>query len=520
MSGLLRVMKPAGPVAQRFIDCTGIITGIMGPVGGGKTTAAAVKCIKAGMRQRLMWDERRGCFVKRCRVGVVRDTYPNLDRTVIKTWREIFRLPNGKMDGRWSWGAPRIHEFTMHIGQRGKPGYYQLDMEVLFIAIGEHSVEDVLRGLELTVLWPNELDLLPRSIIEIGIGRIGRYPSKLAGGCPFSQIFADFNAPDEDNWVYDLFIDQNIPDEVRERIADEIGADRPLIAFHRQPGAREPSAENLHNLEKGYYAKQLLGMRPDKIARLIDNKFGAVRAGMPVYPEFSDTVHVVADARPVKGIPLRIGMDAGLTPAAVIAQQNAFGQTVILAELAWFVANPGDDLGTIGPTAFGEALADLLQSQFPGFDVEWAVCDPAAARGTDGSGNEMTWLQIAAKAAGLRIRPAPVANNSIDVRLEAVRRPLKRLIDAGRPALVISSRCKVLRRGFNSGYVFRRTALAGGDDRYENKPVKNQYSHVHDAAQYLMVASGEGRIVADAMGMLPWHKAAPPKVESDYRPFS
>ncbi|QJQ31815.1 hypothetical protein GV829_04600 [Sphingomonas lacunae] len=516
MSGVERVMKPVGPVAGAFMESRAVIAGIMGPVGAGKTVASIAHCVKLASWQNAVWDPQRGCHVKKCRIAVVRDTYPNLDRTVIKSWHQWFPATMGK----WSWGSPRTHNFTMTAGTKGLRGYHEIDMEMIFTAIGEHAVEDVLRGLELTGLWFNEADLLPRSAVDVGIGRIGRYPSAIEGGCAVSQIFCDFNAPDEDNWAYDLFVDQSIDPEIRQQIEEEIGQDQPLIAFYRQPGAREKGAENLHNLPKGYYAKQLVGMRADKIRRLIDNQFGAVKSGMPVYPEWNDSLHVVDKLAPVRGLPLRIGMDAGLTPAAVIGQRNALGQTLVLAELAVFIDEEDGSLGSIGPTAFGEALADLLQSRFPGFPVEWAAVDPAAAAGTDGSGNELNWLQIAAKASGLRIRPAPVPNNSLDVRLEAVRKPLSRLVEAGRPGLLVSSECKVLRRGFNSGYVFRRTALAGGDGRYENKPVKNQYSHVHDALQYLMVTSGEGRMAAAAADG--GRRGSGPRVQvvGEYNPFA
>lgn len=514
MSGLVQVMKPVGPVAGRFINSPAYISAIMGPVGGGKTTASFARYINLGLAQNSVWDDRRGCYVKRCRIAAVRDTYPNLDRTLIKSWHQWFP----KTLGKWSGEAPRTHNFTLYIGTKGLAGYFELDMELIFTAIGDNSVEDVLRGFELTGLHGNELDLLPRDMLDYGLGRIGRYPAAKDGGCARAQFFGDLNAPDEDNWVYDVFVNKSLDAELIAEIQEETGEQGPLIEFFQQPGAREPGAENLHNLPKGYYTKQMLGMSQEKIRRLIDNKFGAVRDGMPVYPEYSDQVHCSLEPlRPVRGLPLRIGMDAGLTPAAVIGQRNAFGQTVILAELAT-VLDEDDTLSSVGPTAFGEALADLLATRFPGFPIEYAAVDPAASKGTDGSGNELNWLQIVAKVAKIRIRPAPVPNNSLDVRLEAVRRPLKRLIEAGRPGLVISSECKILRRGFNSGYKYRRTALAGGDGRYENKPFKNQYSHVHDALQYLMVASGEGRLV-DSGGVISESARPMITVEADYNLF-
>jgi hypothetical protein len=257
---------------------------------------------------------------------------------------------------------------------------------------------------------------------------------------------------------------------------------------------------------------------------MVDNKFGAVRDGMPVYPEFSNSRHVAeAPIEPIRGLPLRIGIDAGLTPAAVIGQHTKFGQTRLLAELATFLEED-DQLAAVGPTAFGEALADLLASRFPGFPVEFAFVDPSAAKGVDGTGNELSWLQIAARVSKLKIRPAPVPNNDLTIRLEAVRRPLTKTIEGGQPALLICPTLKILRRGFNSGYKYRRTMIAGKEGRYENKPVKNQFSHVHDAAQYLMVGSGWGRMSGAISGAgradyLEQGGRSVVTVDADYDPF-
>ena len=226
----------------------------------------------------------------------------------------------------------------------------------------------------------------------------------------------------------------------------------------------------------------MIGNTADYIRRMIRNEFGAVRNGMPVFPEFQDTMHVSpVDLTPVKGIPLMIAADAGLTPAAVIGQRMPNGQIRILDELAVFLAED-DELNGVGPTMFGRALADLLESRYSGWDT-LGSCDPSAKDGTDGSGNEESWMQIVSRVSGVKFRAAPT--NDPTIRLEAVRRPLMRLIEGGQPGLLLSPRCKTLRKGFNSGYVYRRTQMQGGDGRYENRPVKNQYSHGQDAVQYL-----------------------------------
>jgi hypothetical protein len=87
-------------------------------------------------------------------------------------------------------------------------------------------------------------------------------------------------------------------------------------------------------------------------------------------------------------------------------------------------------------------------------------------------------------------RPAPVPDNNVELRLAAVRASLNRRI-AGRPGLVVSTRCPVARKGFNSKYQYRRLKIAGGE-RYADTPDKTHpWSDIHDAIQYHMVGAGE-----------------------------
>lgn len=50
-NGLSKLMKPAGPVSEAFVNSTAYIKGIMGPVGGGKTVACVAACIKLAFAQ-------------------------------------------------------------------------------------------------------------------------------------------------------------------------------------------------------------------------------------------------------------------------------------------------------------------------------------------------------------------------------------------------------------------------------------------------------------------------------------
>ena len=45
-----------------------------------------------------------------------------------------------------------------------------------------------------------------------------------------------------------------------------------------------------------------------------------------------------------------------------------------------------------------------------------------------------------------------------------------------------------LAEGFRGRYQFRRVKISGSAERYHDEPDKNEYSHPHDAVQYVATA--------------------------------
>jgi hypothetical protein len=482
MSAFASLMKPVGPKAEAFAWDKRLITGIMGPVGSAKTTTCIRKYIHAAM-----WQNPGPDGVRRARIGVIRDTYPLLRKTVLQSWFGWFP----KDLGHWNGESPFQHNLRILV-----PGLGYVELEVLFAAMGEARAEDVMRGWELTALHLNEGDLLAKAVFSFGMGRIGRYPDMKLGGCTWRGIFIDMNAPDVENWTYEILVDQNLgldPEqekELRAQLGELFG-----VGFYVQPGGRskDPLPENIHNLPKGYYAQQMLGQSKDYIRRMVDNEFGAVRKGQPVYPEYQDEVHCAKEKlAPIKDKPLRLSVDGGLTPAAVLQQRDHRGQIRTLGEVVVFADNDDTELEQLGPTAFGQRVARYVQDEFPDNPIaEIAYSDPAASAGEAAGGEDRSWRQAFQKALSealgyrIRVKSAPVKGNALTPRLEAVRKPMLRLVEGAEPAFIICPvRCKILRRGFKGMYVYRRSQLQGGHGRFVDEPVKNDYSHVQDACQY------------------------------------
>ena len=104
--------------------------------------------------------------------------------------------------------------------------------------------------------------------------------------------------------------------------------------------------------------------------------------------------------------------------------------------------------------------------------------------------DESTPFQIM-RGAGVQVYPAP--SNDVSLRLESVNASLTRMLE-GNSGVIIDKRCKELIAGFDGGYHYKRLQVKG-QERYQESTNKNRFSHVHDALQYLMLGSGEGRSI-------------------------
>ncbi len=477
-------MVAVGPVASRFVHDRAFIRNIMGPFGSAKTTT----CIQA-IIWATMWQNPDRNGVRWSRGVITRDTYGQLSDTVLKDWHQWFEPT------RDNWNGDRMESnLRLEI-----PGFGELRIEALFRACEDRKkAEQVFKGQQLTWLWPNEIDTQDPGVVEFGLPRLGRYPPASKGGCAWYGMISDMNAPDIDNWTYDLLVNGDM-----KMSADEVDAMRDLlgddfrIAFHRQPGGMDAGAENLENLPKGYYERLKIG-RPDNwINRFIHNQFGAVRNGQPVYPEYNDDFFCAkAPLAPLPGIPVCMGVDGGSTPAIIFGQRDDHGGIRVLNELVVFAGNDQEALERFSPASFGEAAGEFWCEHFAKNQFGGGWFDPAALYGDeyDDAWATLFWKAFKAKVAeklgkgavhGWRFKPAPVKGNRLPDRLAAVSSKL--VVRDGRPLFLMSPVCRYLRRGFNNGYVITRVSFSNGMGRWKDEPLKNDYSHAHDSLQYLVL---------------------------------
>ena len=414
----VRQLKRIGPVADAYIRSRAFIQGIMGPVGSGKTIASSQKMLLLAARQKGVVND-DGVIVRKSRFAFIRDTYPNLDRNTIPSWWKIVPKEMGEFIG----SSPRIHRFSMILAkdrETGRPTDIA-QVEVEFRAIGNDSVEDALRGLEVTAAFVNEADRTAPDILTYLAGRVGRFgdldPTLVVDPC----ILLDLNGNDDENWTYKVLVAEALDPATKEALA-LISGGRPLVEYFEQPeaidenGKVNPKAENIHNLPPGYYERQyaLAKMRGDQnyIDRMLRSKFVPLRNGMVVFPEYIDKLHS-SEFEAISGLPLVVWADQGLLGAVLIAQPVK-GQLRVLEEISNVFESANDQIVVqrMGGEALGQITRQLLNLKYAEYELADAVCDPAGAAG-EGAINFKSWRQDFQKGLGHRVRKAKVPRNAI-----------------------------------------------------------------------------------------------------------
>lgn len=457
--------RPQGPVAAAFLeDRVTKFRAIMGPWGSGKTNTAFYDMFSWA----AMAPVGKG-NIRRFAALVVRDTYRNLE-TTLKTWHAW--MPKAK--GRFTGGAgdrPARHELEFDL----LDGTI-LEIIVEFRAIGDQTVEQALLGFECNWAFLNELTTLPIDVITYIGGRLGRYPApkllfsdkSLMDQRP-ARFIADLNAPEIGHPVYKYF-EEDCP---------------PTAKLYKQPGGRDPSAENLHNLPPHYYEDQITAnaSKPWWIKRFIDNQYGYSRAGLPVFgEEYDDNAHIAP--LPVRSdLPVYLAFDGGMGihPACTMMQWTPSGSINIVAELL-----PGRCM----TSRFCELLAAWLSKFAPGLRIVGATIDPAAFRGENSENNEFSFIYAVNRVLkahdmmAAALMPAPT--NEIGPRLDVIRFALAYRPN-GKPMLQLAEHaCPGLRRAFNSEYRYKLDAT--GALTMEAKPEKNDASHGMDTVGYGLLA--------------------------------
>jgi len=432
------------PTVEDFANCEKFIRGLMGPFGSGKSSGCVIQLVELAEKQRKLDGKRRSRF------AVIRNTYRQLEDTTMRT---VFDwLPPDKFGKRYV----ADHRYVI---DRLDP---ELEIELIFRALDRVEHVSNLLSLELTGAWVNEAREVPLAVINALKGRVGRFPAVKDGGCVQPCIFMDTNPPDDESWWYDMF-EENPTDGVQ---------------VFKQPSGRGQDAENTKYLPESYYENLMEGSDPDFIQVYVDGQYGYVREGKPIYPEYVDEIHCQdfhVKVRP--GDTIYRGWDFGLTPSCVFSRLTPNGRWEVIDELV------SEDLDI---DVFSDQVLLHCSQHYKGAKFE-DDGDPAGE--TRSETDSKTCFEIL-RGKGVMVQGQ---GQNLTVRLGSVRKPLNTLL-AGKPQFVIHPRCKVLRKGFRGRYQYKKMKIAGAQERFHDKPDKNEYSHPHDALQYTAV-----RLFGDAL---------------------
>lgn len=455
--------------------------GIRGPMGSGKSVACCwdifykscdqvpLSVTEKGVKRRIRWSK--------WLIG--RLTYPELVRTTIETWLQWF--PQTEMVY-----SPEITGRLEVPHPENDGSVVRIDLE--FFALNAKNIMNDLMSLEISGAWVNEATQVEWKKIDRIHDRLGRFqPIKSAKGMLDSfGVIMDTNSPDEGNWWRKMeevtkpegcvFYAQ--PPALLRRednghvwYEDNDGRDLKTFGIHR--------AENVEHLKEGfYYWHKMIGTKDeDDIRKLVLNEFGTSAGGKPVYPEYKDNWHnAKREIQFQRGLSLLMGSDFGRTPATVIAQLGVDGVLYVLDEC--FADNMSAE----------QFIEEVLRPKLTNL-YGWPLIphinfgDPAGM-----NKNEVVNRSAIETFNDYRIstQPAPNTNgNDPVIRIDNVSGLLRRGYK-GKAAVQISSKCEMLIKGFRGHYKYRKLRTSDdGDERYTDVPEKNEYSHIHDAFQYL-----------------------------------
>lgn len=465
-----KLVLRAGTQSAAFFQSNGVCDVIQGPLGSGKTRTMMARIMRHIQQQRVSRITGR----RMSRWGVVRNTYPLLKDTTVKTWKDV--APE-EVYGKMNMSSPMRHLLR----------WGDIDAEIIFLALDEAADYAKLRSFEFTAIAWNELPFIRKDLFDEASSRL-RWPGPEHGGSEWHGMIADANAPDEDHWLAMMTGQSPVPPNLTARERAEYEWPKEWGFFRQPPAVLEvkdqhgavvdykvnPAAENLENLREDYYSEMLSAKKKPWIDSRLRNVVATYIEGSPVWPQFNAEVHVSREPlRPMKGYVVDVGLDFGLMPAAIFMQGMA-NRVFVQHELLGF---------NEGSVTFAPKVKRFLAEHYPGYEFR-IHGDP---KGRDRPQSDMRTSYEVFAENGLRVDPPPgLKQNMIATRVDAVTKVLTEMYD-GRPRFVLSPLCRTLKLAMAGRYHLVR------EEDGELRPKKDMYSNPADALQYGILGLGEGR---------------------------
>lgn len=453
-----QALSSVGPVAEAFILGAEPMMLLNGPVGSGKTTSEATKALVE--TQRIRPWQKPASREEPCReyvLAVWREKYDSIWGATLPSWWKTFPRDLGKFDG--SPGRPANHVIEWQDDWSPKGGGL-CRMIVKFRAFGEAADPDDVLGHEYTDADLQEWNLLREDLSVAISGRLARWPTRDILGRD-GRMFGSCNSPNVLSYVYRDFWEKPPPG----------------YRLYRQPGGLEPGAENQPRACPEYYRGiiQKNAHRQWYIRRMVHNKPGFTRDNDLVHPAYDDEIHLSpARLYPTKSVRVIVGIDGGLTPAAVYEQEMPNGQLRRIDEITTEAS---------GMIALSRAMLRLEAERYEGCEF-YTVCDPAMNAGheTEEGSDQQRLSKL------LKRRVHFARTNDPDRRTEPLNHYLGLRLPDGQPGFLLDPTCLATRRGLNQTYHYHR--VRGSNER--SRIVKTPDSHPCDAGGYADMETSAG----------------------------
>ena len=423
----------------------------VGPVGSTKTTAGIMKILHHAARMAPCKDG-----IRRSRTIWVRNTREQLRDTSIPDFLKW--IPDGVMGSF----LKTEYKFVLKVGD--------IECEVLFRGLDDANDVRRLLSLQASFIIFDEFREIHPDIYNAAQGRVGRYPDKMMNGVgcqtddgePNMHLWGMTNPPDMDTFWETLLTEP--PDNVH---------------VTKQPSGLAPEADWTQFLPDDYYDNLAQGKTEDWIDVYINAEFGKSLSGQPVFRSFDRSVHVASEE--LKSMssdnPLIIGVDAGLTPAAVIGQVAYDGRLVVYDSLI------SDGMGAL--RFVQEVIKPLLVNKYPG-KRSVVIIDPAAFQRVQT--DERTVADIW-RNEGFMVKPAKT--NSVAARIAAVDKFMTRVVDGKYGVVLDPVGALSLIQALAGKYRYKINTKGARDEKPEKS---HPWSDIADAFQYMCLHADGGEL--------------------------
>lgn len=461
------VLEPV-PSLYDFFTSEKFIALAVGPVGSTKTSAGIAKIAYHAKQMAPCKDG-----VRRSRCAWVRNTREQLRDTSIPDFLKVF--PDG--------AAGDFYKTEYRFMLR----FDDVECEVLFRPLDDAEDVQRLLSLQLSFAVLEEFREHNKDIFEALQGRLGRFPDGM-----LVPHRAEWGRDDKGNPIQGCVTDEgksnahlwgmsNPPD--MDTFWETFLSDPPENTHVTvQPSGLSPEADWIKYLPSGYYENLAQGKKQEYIDVYIHAKFGKSLSGRPVHSSFSREMHVAKSEIMIQTMTasqLLIGVDAGLSPAAVIGQVDHTGRVL------GYHALISEGMGAL--RFIREKLKPVLANRFPGRRPVILI-DPAAFQRAQTDERSVADMY---KQEGFHVIPA-ARTNALPARLGAVDALLGRLVDGKAGVLLCPVHCSPLIQALAGKYRYKVNTKGEASVEPEKS---HPWSDVADAFQYLCLNAGGAELV-------------------------